>query len=67
MTRHPNWIGYLRGEKENVSDESLIELYVCVGGLTDKQGLLLDIELSDVLQSWVVDKIKAIKEKACNR
>jgi hypothetical protein len=63
MTKHPHWIGYLRGEKEDVSDESLIDLYVCVGGLTDKQGLLLDADLSDVLQGWVVDKIMALKEK----
>ena len=63
MTRHPNWVGYLRGDKEGISDESLIDLYVCVGGLTDKQGLLLDVELEDILQDWAVEKIKKLKEK----
>lgn len=64
MSKHPNWIGHLRGDKEDVSDASLIELYVCVGSLVDKQGLLLDVELEDVLQPWAVDKIMEIKKKA---
>lgn len=61
--RNPNWIGYLRGDKEDISRESIEDLFVCVMGLTDDQGLLLDIELKDILQDWAVQKIEGLRKE----
>ena len=61
--RHPNWVGYLRADKEDISRESLEELFVCVASLTDTQGLLLDVEMKDVLQDWVVQKMERLKKE----
>ena len=61
--RNPKWVGYLRADKENISQQSIEDLFVCVMGLTDTQGLLLDIELEDVLQDWVVQKIEGLRKE----
>ena len=56
--RNPNWVGYLRAPKENVSRKSLEDLFVAATCMTDDQGLLLDLKLEDVLQDWVIAKLK---------